>query len=132
MRVVSVANFLTVGVFECDIIAHHRSVAVLCMLYKIRCSPIHPLYMPVRVTRGALVAHRYNYAPPRCRISQSRRHFFHSQCPSGTILLTLYLLACYWGVSRTRQMLFHWPKLLYPFFRFGNASLSLLSVYRLV
>ena len=26
--------------FECDI-AHRRSVAVLCMLYKIRCNPIH-------------------------------------------------------------------------------------------
>ena len=34
---------------------------------------MHPLhgalpgsYVPVRVTRGALVAHRYTYAPPRC------------------------------------------------------------------
>ena len=26
----------------CDI-AHRRSVAVLCMLYKIRCNPVHPL-----------------------------------------------------------------------------------------
>ena len=53
------------GVFECDI-AHRRSVAVLCMLYKIRCNPVHPLndaqpgpYVWVRVTRGVLVAHRY-------------------------------------------------------------------------
>ena len=51
-------------VFECDI-AHRRSVAVLCMLYKIRCNLMHPLndalpgpYVPVLVTRGALVAHR--------------------------------------------------------------------------
>ena len=29
----------------------------------------------VRVTRGALVAHRYTYAPPRCRTSQCRRTF---------------------------------------------------------
>ena len=35
-RVVSGASFLTGGVFECDL-AHCRSVAVLCMLYKIRC-----------------------------------------------------------------------------------------------
>ena len=56
-----------------------RSVAVLCMLYKIRCNPMHPLngalpgpYVPVRVTFGALVAHRYTYAPPRCRTSQFR------------------------------------------------------------
>ena len=79
--VVSGASFLTGGVIECDL-AHRRSVAVLCMLSKIRCSPIHPLYgalpvtyVPVRVTRGAVVAHRYTYEPPRCRISQYRRTF---------------------------------------------------------
>ena len=33
------------------------------------------LYVPVQVTRGALVAHRYIYAPPRCRTSQYRRTF---------------------------------------------------------
>ena len=36
-RAVSVARFLTGGVFECDI-SHRRSVAVLCMRYKIRCN----------------------------------------------------------------------------------------------
>ena len=70
-RGVSCARFVTESVFKCDI-AHCRSVAVLCMLYKIRCNQIHPLndalpgpYVPVRVTRGALFAHRYTYAPPR-------------------------------------------------------------------
>ena len=70
-RAVSGALFLTDGVFVCDI-AHRRSVAVLCMLYKTRCNPMHQLndalpgpYVPVLVTRGALVAHRYTYAPPR-------------------------------------------------------------------
>ena len=64
-HVVSGARFITGGVFECDI-AHRRSVGIKCMLYKIRCNPVHPLngglpgqYMPVRVTRGALVAHRF-------------------------------------------------------------------------
>ena len=82
VRAVSGVPFLTGGVFECDI-AHRRSVAVLCMLYKIRCNPMHPLsdalsgsYVPVRVTRGALIAHRYTYAPPRCRTSQYHRTFF--------------------------------------------------------
>ena len=63
-RIVSGSQFLTGGVFECDI-AHRRSVAVLCMLHKIRCNPMHPLndpqpgpYVPVRVTRVAQVAHR--------------------------------------------------------------------------
>ena len=72
-RAVSGARFLTGGVFECDIV-HRRSVAVLCMLYKIRCNPMHPLndalpgpYVPVRVTHSALVAHCCTYAPPRCR-----------------------------------------------------------------
>ena len=80
-RAVSGARFLTGCVFECDI-AHLRSVAVLCMLYKIRYNPMHPLndalpgpYEPVRVTRGALVAHRYTYVKLRCRISQYRRIF---------------------------------------------------------
>ena len=53
-RAVSDAWFQTLGVFECDI-AHRRSAAVLCMLNKIRCNPMHPLngalsgpYVPVR------------------------------------------------------------------------------------
>ena len=43
---------------------------------------MHPLYgalpvpyEPVRVTRGAVIAHRYTYAPPRCRTSQYERTF---------------------------------------------------------
>ena len=32
-------------------------------------------YVPERVTRGALVAHRHSFAPPRCRASQYRRSF---------------------------------------------------------
>ena len=82
-RAVSGGQFLTWGVFECDI-AHRRSVAVLCILYKFRYNPMHPLngaqpgpYVPVLVTRGALVAHWYTYTPPRCRTSQHRRTFVH-------------------------------------------------------
>ena len=80
-RAVSGASFLSGGVLECDI-AHRRSVAVLSMLYKIRCNPMHPLngalpgpYVPMRVTHSDLIAHRYTYAPPRCRTSQYRRTF---------------------------------------------------------
>ena len=32
-------------------------------------------YVPARVTRGALVAHRYTYAPSRCRTLQYSRTF---------------------------------------------------------
>ena len=63
-RVVSRASFLTGGVFECDL-AHCRSLTVLCMLYKIRCNPMHHIYgalpvpyVPVWVTRGAVITHR--------------------------------------------------------------------------
>ena len=114
---VSGARFLTGGVFECDI-AHRRSVAVLRMLYKIRCNPMHPLngalpgpYVPVRVTSVALVAHRYTYAPPR----RTAGVLFPSRCNSGTILLTPYSMVWEWRVSRAVPMLFYWPKLLYPY-----------------
>ena len=67
-QAVSSTQFLTGGVFECDI-SNRRSMAVLCMLNKIRCNPVHPLNgalpgpcVPVRVTL-ALVTHRYTYAP---------------------------------------------------------------------
>ena len=49
---------------------------------KDRMYPMHPLYgtlpvpyVPVRVTRGALVAHRYPQVPLRCRTSQYCRTF---------------------------------------------------------
>ena len=99
-RAVSSARFLTGGVFECDI-AHRRSVAILSLLYKIGCNPVHPLngalpgpFMPVGITRGgALVAYRFTYAPPRCRSSQYLRTLFPSHCCfSGTVLLT-----CFYG-----------------------------------
>ena len=80
-RAVSGARFLTGGVFECDI-SHRRSVAVLCILFKIRCNSVHPFngafpgpYVPARVTRRALVAHRYTYAQPSCRTLQYNRTF---------------------------------------------------------
>ena len=52
------------------------------MIFEIKSNPMHPLsgalhlpYVPVRVTRGALVAHRHSFVPPRCRTSQYRRSF---------------------------------------------------------
>ena len=56
-RVVSGDSFLTGVIFECDH-AHRRSVAVLSMLYKIKCNPMHPLYgaLPCRMYRCVLHA----------------------------------------------------------------------------
>ena len=43
---------------------------------------MHPLYgalplpyVPVRITRGAVIAHRFTYAHPRCKTSQYHRTF---------------------------------------------------------
>ena len=75
-KVVRSADFLGGGVLECNL-AHRQSVAELCMLFKIKCNPMHPLsralhlsYVLARVTRGALGAHRHSFAPPQCRTSQ--------------------------------------------------------------
>ena len=117
-------------------ISHRRSVAVLCMLYKMRCNLIHSLcgalpvpYVPLRVTRGALIAHRYTYAPPRCRTSQYLRTFIPYQYLSGTIWLTPYSMVWDWRVSRAGPMPFCWPSssLLFCLQQF---SLSLIFLYK--
>ena len=38
---------------------------------------VHGPYVPVRVTRGAMVAHRHTYVLPGCRTSQYRMTFIH-------------------------------------------------------
>ena len=80
-RVVRCAGFLAGGVLDCNLV-HHRSVAELCMLFKIKSNPMHPLsgalplpYVPARVTRGALFSHRHLFATPRCTTSQYCRTF---------------------------------------------------------
>ena len=52
------------------------------MLFKIKSNPMNPLsgalpspYVPARVTRGALVAHRHSFVPPHCRTSRYHRTF---------------------------------------------------------
>ena len=80
-RVVTSVGFLAGGVLEWNLV-HRRFVAVLCTLFKIKSTPMHPFSgalplpcVPARVTLGALVAHRDSFAPPRCRTSQYRRTF---------------------------------------------------------
>ena len=92
--VVSGACFSTGSVCECNI-AHRRSATVLCIVYKIRCKPMHLLhgalpvpYVKVRVMRDAFVAHRYTYEPPRCRTLSTAGFLFLSEYLCGTILLT--------------------------------------------
>ena len=110
--------------FECDI-AQRRSVAVLCMLYKIRCNPMHPLndalpgpYVPEWVTLGAMVAHRYTYAPPRCRTSQYRMTFVSLSVSIWNDLAD----PVFYGVrlarfkGRANAFFNKWAKLLYPYY----------------
>ena len=119
---VSGAWFLTGGVCECDI-AHRRSVAVRCMLYTIRCNPVHPLNgalpgpdVPVRATRCALVAHRYTSAPPCWRTSRYNRTFI----PLSVSLLNDHANPVFDGLRlasfKSRPLLFYWPKQLYPYY----------------
>ena len=127
---VSGASFLTGGVFKCDI-AHLRSVAVLCMLYKIRCNPTHPLYRaltepyaPVRVTLSAVIVHRYTYAPSRCRTPQYRRTFIILSVSLWNTLGDTYSMVSDLRVSRARPMPLYWPSCSLPF------SLLLFSQYQ--
>ena len=93
------------------------------MLYMIRGNPMHPLYgalivqyVPVRVTRGALVPHRYTYAPPRCRTSQHRKIYN----PLSVSLWNDLADPVFDGVGlagfKSRVNAFYWPKLLHSFF----------------
>ena len=121
MQYVSGARLLTLGVFECDI-AQHRSAAVLCMLFQIRHNPLHPLYgtqsvhyVPERVTRGALVAHRYTYESPRCRTSLYGRTFSLISVSLYNELAAMYSMVWHWRISRACIILLYRPKLLSPF-----------------
>ena len=121
-RAVSGARFLTGGELSVTLLILDLLQFCVCCI-RSGVTPDGPLndalpglYMPVRVTRGAMVAHRYTYAPPRCRTSQYRRTFFPSQCHSGTILLTPCSMVWDWQVSRAEPMLFYWPNLLYSYY----------------
>ena len=136
-REVSGARFITGGVFECDIF-HHRSVSVLCMLYKIRCNPMQTLndavpgrYVPVRVTRGSLVAHRYTYAPLQnlavqqafVKLTVSLWKDFADTVFDGVGLAGFKSSANVFSIGLSCSM----PTIVFYYF-----SLSLLPVYRLV
>ena len=65
-------QFLELAVFWTANLANRLSVAVFFMLFKIKSNPMHRMsgaltlpYVPARVTRGALAAHRYSFASRR-------------------------------------------------------------------
>ena len=107
--------------FERDI-SHHRSVAVLCLLYKIRCA-LCTLLMVLYLARmcqcwlhAVLWSHigtlMHRLAAEPCSTAGL---LFPSRCLSGTILLTPFSMVWDWRVSRAGSMLLYWPKLLYPY-----------------
>ena len=121
--IVSSACFLAGGVLNCNL-SYRRYVAVLCMLYKIRCNPMHPVcgaipvpYVPVRVTRGALIAQRYTYAPPRCRTSQYRRTFILLSVSLWNDLVDPVFDGM--GLAGLKSRPFGWPIVALSFFVFN-------------
>ena len=118
-RVVSGASFLTVGVFKCDL-AHSQSVAVLCMLYKIRCNPMLYGALPVSyVLMGVTCSVRSYIGTLMCLIAAEPCSTTRHLCPvslSGTILVTPYLMVWDWWVLRARPMPFYWPSFSLQFF----------------
>ena len=95
----------------CDL-AHRRSVAVLCMLYKIRCNPMFPLsgvHAVLRSHIGTLM--RLLAAEPRRKAG----HLFPCQYLYLNILVTQYSTVWDWRVSRTGPVPFYWPSCSLPF-----------------
>ena len=69
-------------------------------------------YVPVLVTCGALMAHPYTYAPPRCRTSQYHMTFTPiseslRNDPADPVFDRVGLP----GLMSITAMLFYWPKL---------------------
>ena len=97
---------------------------VLCILYKFWCISIYPLYgalpvpyVPARVTSGALIGHRYAYAPSRCRTSQYSKIFMPLSVSlwndlSDPVFEGVRLA----GFKSRANVFFYWPKLLASFF----------------
>ena len=136
-RVVSRVSFLTEGVFECDF-AYRRSVAVLCMLYKIRRNPMDTPSLwgsssaicagAGYVRRGdSISVHEVLAAEPRSIAGL----LFPCQYLCGTISVTPYSMVWDWRVSRAWPMNFYWPSCSLTFCLL-LFSLSLLSLHGLV
>ena len=99
---------------------------------------MHPLYgalpvpyLPVRVTGGAVISHRYTYAPPRCRTSQYGRTFIPFSVSLWNDLGDLVFDGVILAGFKSRANAFHWPSFSLPLC-LRLFSLSLLSFYGLV
>ena len=138
-RPVRDAWFLTGGVFECDI-AHRRSVAVLCMLYKIRCNPMHPLtaalnrpYVPVRgYTRCAGHTSVYLCAVSLQNLAVPHDFYSHLSVLLGSSCWPRIRRCGSGGIQEQGQCFFIVLRCSFPTILFYYFSLPVLSVHRLV
>ena len=120
---------------ECDI-THRRPVVVLCMMSWLnQMNPFYGVvagaYVPLRVTRGALVAHRYTYSTPRCRSSTYRRTFIPLSVSLCNDLAHPVLNGVELVGLKSSVNALGWPMLFYPDYSRLLFSRSLFSVFRL-
>ena len=118
-RVVRRAGFLAGDVLDCNL-AHRRSVAELCMLFKIKSNLMHPLsgalpltYVPARITRvlWLLIGTRSRlFVVGLLSISEA---LWPSLCLFRAILVTMCLMVWDWRVSRAEPILSCWHDLLF-------------------
>ena len=118
-RVVRSAVYLAIGVLDCKR-AHWWSVAVVCMLFKIRVTeytlwPVHSLCRICAVSRGAfLIGTRLCFLA--VELLSTSEPLRQSQCLFGMILVTLCLMVWNWRVWRSAEpMLSCWPNQLFIF-----------------
>ena len=134
-RVVRSAVCLAYSVLESNI-SHRRSVAALCMLFKIKSNTMHPLsgalpvpYMPI-ITCRQLFFSTLQWLFLRCTVqwnshqqkflfflfltSQYRRNFVTFLVSLwNDLIVTLCLMVWDWLVLRAEPMLSYWPNLFF-------------------
>ena len=105
-------------------LAHRRSVAMLCMQFKIKSNPIHPLISSLfffcRMCRRVLHVVLWLIICTRLRLLaveliSKTEPFCHSQCFFGTIFTSMCLTMCDLGVLRTELVISCWLNLLFLF-----------------
>ena len=79
------------------------------------CGALPVPYVPVLVTRGTLIAHRYTYAPPRCRTSQYRMTFIQPSVSHWNDLVDPVFHGVCLAGFKSRSNAFLLARLLSPF-----------------
>ena len=110
-KLVSGASFSTGGVLECNIIAHRRSGAVLCVLCKIMCNPMHSLYGAPQ-TSNMPDLHGWLHPVPLLHIGilMPLLAVEYLSVSMWNFLINLYSMAWDSLISSTGPMLLYWPQ----------------------